>query len=278
MNKTGIIYIATSPSGKSYIGQTILELKERIRHHYVDSKIRDTIFCRALRKYGRAIQFSILYDNVPQYYLNNMEIWCISSYGTFGGGYNSTRGGDDNPMNNQATRDKLKGRIVSKETRLKMSKSRKGKDPWNKGKKLPQMSGENHIFRKNPEIIKKISIALKGKAKSEEHRKKLSESISGENHPYFGKPMPKEIAKKISVALTGKKKSEEHCRKNGESHAKVYKITKPDGTIEIIKGLSKYCVLNNLDDRSMHRVISGEYSHHKGYKCEKIIEDDNDVR
>lgn len=40
----------------------------------------------------------------------------------------------------------------------------------------------------NKNVAKKISQALKGKSKSEEHRKKLSLSKSGVNNPNFGKP------------------------------------------------------------------------------------------
>lgn len=53
--KTGIIYMATSPSGKNYIGRTTQRLKNRKYKHYSDSfgKLYNTKFSRAIRKYGK---------------------------------------------------------------------------------------------------------------------------------------------------------------------------------------------------------------------------------
>ena len=52
-----IIYRCLLPNGKSYIGQTHRELKERINEHIRKSKIKTEIsynypFYRAIRKYG----------------------------------------------------------------------------------------------------------------------------------------------------------------------------------------------------------------------------------
>ena len=50
----------------------------------------------------------------------------------------------------------------------------------------------------------------KGEKKSEETRKKMSESTKGKNHPNYGKKLPKKTREKISESTKGKKKSEEH--------------------------------------------------------------------
>jgi hypothetical protein len=44
------------------------------------------------------------------------------------------------------------------------------------------------------------------------------DTISGENSPYYKKPLSEERKKKIGDSLRGKPKSEEHNRKNSESH------------------------------------------------------------
>ena len=40
--------------------------------------------------------------------------------------------------------ESLMGHLVSDKTRMAVSQSHKGKTPWNKGKKCPQLSGKNH--------------------------------------------------------------------------------------------------------------------------------------
>ena len=48
----GIIYKYTSPSGKIYIGQTIRPKKRRSEHHFSSLNKPDTIFHKAIKKYG----------------------------------------------------------------------------------------------------------------------------------------------------------------------------------------------------------------------------------
>jgi group I intron endonuclease len=47
----------------------------------------------------------------------------------------------------------------------------------------------------------KLSKTLKGRKRSEEQRKKMSEVISGEKHPQYGIPIPEECKKKISASV-----------------------------------------------------------------------------
>ena len=54
------------------------------------------------------------------------------------------------------------------------------------------------------ETRKKMSEAQKGKQFSAEHRKKLSEALSGENNPLFGKHHSEETRLKMSEAHKGK--------------------------------------------------------------------------
>src|SRR4030066_406015 len=76
--------------------------------------------------------------------------------------------------------------IFTEEHRRKLSESRKGRIPWNKGKKGVQIC-------------------------SEETRKKLSKANSGVKNPMFGRKNPhsEKWKKHHSEALKGKKHSEE---------------------------------------------------------------------
>lgn len=63
----------------------------------------------------------------------------------------------------------------------------------------------------------KMSEARKGKSLSEETRRKMSESLKGENNPFFGQQHSAESRKKMSEAKKGKTLSEEHRRKISEA-------------------------------------------------------------
>ena len=94
---------------------------------------------------------------------------------------------------------------------------------------------EHYIYRKgkpkSEEHKKKISEAQKGKQLSEEHKKKISEAKKGEKHPNYGKHFSEEYKKKLSEALKGHPVSEETRNKigtanKGNTYAKGNKSTK----------------------------------------------------
>ena len=150
--KTGIIYMATSPSGKSYIGQTIQKLKYRINRHYKDANSYSFAFARAIIKYGKNNwQWNILYENIPRHQLSNMEKWCIANYNTYNNGYNSTLGGEDHTLNNPITLKERSKRLKGKK-RKKHSLRMTGKGNPMYGK-TSAMKGKKHTA----ETIKKIS-------------------------------------------------------------------------------------------------------------------------
>lgn len=106
MSKTrlGRIYCATCKvNGKQYVGKTIKKFKIRKRSHKTDAyssnqdgsyKI-DGYFQRAIRKHGfESFEWEVLEDNVPENKLDAREIYWIAKLGTFGNGYNSTKGGE----------------------------------------------------------------------------------------------------------------------------------------------------------------------------------------
>ena len=139
----GVIYRYKSPSGKYYIGQTIDE--ERRRYNF----LRDITYAGdkinyARKKYGpENFEYTVLMkvtgDDKEEIirYLNILEPFFIKQYNSIENGYNSSEGG--------------KNGLLSEYTKKKMSDSRRGKIPGNKG--IP-MTDEQRL---------KISIAKKGK-------------------------------------------------------------------------------------------------------------------
>lgn len=121
----GVIYMLTSPSGKSYIGQSVV-FKERYSTYKRRKKnsIGRKLY-NALNKYNGIENFEIkilcklsLIEDllVLKEQLDELEKFYIKTYSTFNLGYNSTIGGEGSL-----------GRITTEETKLKIGKANKGK-------------------------------------------------------------------------------------------------------------------------------------------------------
>ena len=135
----GIVYIATSPSGKSYIGQTIYNLQSRWRDHIYDANDPKKDHCkllnRAIRKYGGG-NFTInILCECDDCELDDKEMYYIMEYNTLKPtGYNLKIGGSSGKHldeTKQKISEKLKGIPKPLETLEKRSKTKK------KGSGLP---------------------------------------------------------------------------------------------------------------------------------------------
>jgi group I intron endonuclease len=117
-NNKMIVYKATSPSGKIYIGITKKSLEERIKSHFYDSKKNSKrYFYKAINKYGiENIKFEIIDTAYSWEELCIKEKYYIDKYQSNNKifGYNCTNGGEG-----------VSGRKVSNKTKQKMSISRK---------------------------------------------------------------------------------------------------------------------------------------------------------
>lgn len=186
----GIIYKATSPSSKIYIGKTKNRLTERIRGHFKDATYKvassyNTAFSRAIRKYGKNIIFEIVEDDINIEKLNEREIFYIEKFDSFRFGYNSTTGGDG-PTE------------VSEETRQKISKARKGKPSPRKGTIHTEESKKKNVRSKN-----RREKRLVWKKHTKETKKKMSEAQMGEKNHRYGRPQSEELNKKQSDRMKG---------------------------------------------------------------------------
>ena len=129
MKRTGIIYKVISPSGKVYIGKTVMGLANR-KYYHIRSATKlmiDTKFCRAIRKYGAELVWEIIYDGIPYSEIDNLEIQIISKYNSYKVGYNSTKGGME-PLD--YTQVQILGRRCPKHTKgLNTRMMQKGRYP-----------------------------------------------------------------------------------------------------------------------------------------------------
>lgn len=115
----------------------------------------------------------------------------------------------------EITKEKLRqanlGKVVSEETRRKLSESHKGQVAWNKGashseetKKRMSESHKGHTYNR-------------GRIFSEEHKRKLSESHMG-NQNHLGHVHSEETKKRIAEKKRGCIHTKETKRKMSESH------------------------------------------------------------
>jgi len=212
----GYIYILTSTSGKSYIGQTIRPIHIRLEEHRKGKSIGCRAIYNAIQFYGWDA-FDIDWYYCPDEDLNKHEELMVEVFGTLSpGGYNLREGGGSNGKHSEETKQKISesktgeknhwyGKTHTEETKQKMSEAQLGeKSHW---------YGKMHT----EEIKQKISEALLGKTASDETKQKMSEAQLGEKHPMWGKHHTDETKQKMSEAQLGKTTSDETRQKMSEA-------------------------------------------------------------
>ena len=151
----GYIYLTTCLiNGKKYIGQSI---NNRDINTYLGSGV---LFKCAIKKHGKSsFKKEILYSGISDINtLNKLELECIELHNTkVPNGYNLDNGGTGKGKMSKETKAKIInsktgkkhttkqieanrkshiGLILSNETKKKIGEANKGKESWNKGKKM----------------------------------------------------------------------------------------------------------------------------------------------
>lgn len=189
------VYIITNMvNGKQYVGVTSQTIQARFLEHKKSSRHpnRKRKLLRAMRKYGEEnFKVELLEDNIPYEQITEKEQFYIAKYDTYNNGYNMTIGGDG-----------ICGYAYGEYWREKMQ------PVW------------DSIYTE--ERAKKISNALKGTHKSEQHRKKLSEA-------------KKEYYKTHKNPFTGKHHTDESKQKQREQMTKHHVLMLDHDTNEVIQ-------------------------------------------
>ena len=191
-----LIYKHTSPSGKSYIGQTN-DIDRRNRDHN-RSYSGCTAFCNAIQKYGwNSFTHEILIDNLTLEQANILEEHFIAQYNTLSpNGYNLTTGGN-NRLLSEETKQKIRqarlgikrseetkrrmsianiGKKVSIETKQKLVEVRKNEsnDTKSRRNEASKLAKQTAIY--SEEFRQKIRDIRLGTTRSEETKQKISEN------------------------------------------------------------------------------------------------------
>lgn len=163
MHNNYLIYKYTSPSGKSYIGQT-KNIERRSREHRY-AKSGCALFAKAVCKYGyENFTLDILDSNPTLDEANTLEEYYINELHSLApNGYNLRTGGKNHTLTDIGRKnlsEAHKGILQSEESRKKRSESTKG-------------------MKRTKETKEKISAANMGKVRSEESKKKISIAHTG---------------------------------------------------------------------------------------------------
>jgi group I intron endonuclease len=183
-----LIYKHTSPSGKSYIGQT-KHYDKRCQQHQISTNCR--ALASAIKKYDwDKFQHEILMEGLSLDEANRWEEVLIKELNTLApNGYNLTTGGA-NSSPSEETRAKLSatrtGKTHSDETRAKMSETRTGKKGHPRSEETrAKMSATKLGHTSSDETKAKISAVRTGKTHSDETRAKMSANQMGKKRgPY----------------------------------------------------------------------------------------------
>lgn len=171
-------------TNKSYIGQTIRTVDKRWKEHCRDKR-KTNYFANSIRKYGIECWTVEILETVQDLsMLNEREMYWISYYDTFINGYNNTSGGENGKLFSEETKRKISksntGKIPAEESKLKNAESHKGlvMTTENKKKLSKRMQGNKYNTNRilSLETKEKMSLSKIGQKRSEEFKRKISES------------------------------------------------------------------------------------------------------
>ena len=231
-NEIGYIYKITAPFGAVYIGQTI-NIKSRKHDYKTGWFTKQTKLWNSCEKYNwnPSDTFEIIEEclcGTDKCNINDREIYWITQYDSFYNGLNCTEGG----------KGQL-GRIWTEEQKEKQSKLINEMYERNEipivirsGHSLSEEHKEN-IKKSSKEYFKIHEHWNKGTKTSEETKKKIIESTTGENNHFYGKKHTEEAKAKMKITRANQVVTEETKRKMSESHLKRDKSNDRKHTVSV---------------------------------------------
>lgn len=98
-----------------------------------------------------------------------------------------------------------------------------------------------------------------GRVFSDEHRKNISDALTGYKHT-------EERNKKISETMTGRPQP---WNDGNENSALSWIVRAPNGTEQMIHNLAKFCESRGLNMSNLRMVAEHLREHHKGWRCKR---------
>ena len=216
MKISGIYQIVNTINRKKYIGSSI-NIRDRWHRHkkLLRKNKHDNIHLqRAWNKYGEdKFVFEVVEEVKDNSRLCEREQYWIDT--------------TMDKYNLDPLAYSSRGRIVSEETREKLSQSLRGK----------------FVGEKNPFYGKKhLPVTI------ENMKRKLSNIMSGVNNPFYGKHHTPQTKELLASIHTGRKQSSVFCenQKGNTRGAKTYLVTLPSGIKQEVHNLAEFCEINEL--------------------------------
>ena len=252
--KTHLVYKATSPSGKIYIGKTSIPLSHRISCHIYDATVRQKTwaFSSAIRKYGDSIVWEIVEDNLSAEAASSLEKLYINLYNTTNPnfGYNISTGGDGGGrLTGEALMKKqlsLKKFYSSSDGLLLRDKLRQSSLAMRKSDTSDLINKKVKQRRSSTESRLKTSNANKVRFKDTSQREKLSAI----NKDIYSDPS---VRRRVALAVRA-------------ARARKFQVWNPDGVLLGVWDSATTCA----EELSLNRSCIGSCLHnrspsHKGY-------------
>lgn len=186
-----VVYLITNlVNQKRYVGITIRDMQSRWKEHvnWLESKQqKKSAIHEAILKYGEE-NFTIVEidraTSIPELY--EKEIQWIEKLGTYGNGkgYNLTKGGDGSHgrVLSEETKDKIRQKAIEryKNPEARAEAARKTKEYFEAHPEAREHFRQLQLGKKmSPESIAKTKAKITGLKRTDETRKKMSESRKG---------------------------------------------------------------------------------------------------
>lgn len=239
MRTSGIYQIVNIINQKKYIGSSNNTTRRWHEHkkHLRKNNHNNIHLQRAWNKYGEnAFTFNVIEEVQDKSLLCDREQYWIDS--------------TPYKYNIDPLAYSSRGRIVSEETKRKLSDSRMGK-----------FTGEDNPFygqHHSPLTIKNM-------------KRKLRNIMSGTGNPFYGKHHTHKTKQLLSNIHTGRKQPSAFCEnQRGNSRgAKRYNVIHPTGEISEIRNLANFCRHHGLYPCNAHLSISKNRPY-KGYTFQPL--------
>lgn len=245
------IYKITSPTNKVYIGQSVDIEKRKKSYFAMHSRNNQQVrLYKSFLKHGVKNHIFEVIEECFIESLNERERFYQDLYNVIESGLNCrlTTTNDKSGKLSVETKEKLKGKECSLETRKKISLKNKGTRIGNKN----TFYGKKHTN----ETKLKISLANKGK-------------LLGEKNPNFGKIRSKEIRNKISLANKGNKSSLNRIlsdeTKNKIANSLFKKVINIK-TLEVFNSYKELALLLKISHNTLNKKLNGNINNNTDYR------------